>query len=123
MRDFATTGSWGSARITAADQARFFFRIDRYVAARHRDYARSLLRSVVPAQRWGIPPVKPHDFEIFFKGGWRPTASGRLVHQVALLERGDRRIAVAVLTDGNPSRRYGIRTIRRIAERLLLGFG
>jgi hypothetical protein len=119
MEDFATAGDWGKTRITAADQARFFFRIERYVVSRHRDYARALLRGVIPAQRWGIPPVKPAGFDIFFKGGWLRTATGRLVHQVALLERGERRIAVAVLTDGNPSMGYGIQTIRGVAARLL----
>jgi hypothetical protein len=122
MRDFATGVPWANTRITAADQARFFFRIESYIVPRHRSYARALLQRVIPAQRWGIPPVKPRGFDIFFKGGWRPTGAGHLVHQVALLERGDRRLAVAVLTDGNPSHVYGITTVRNVAERLLRGY-
>lgn len=122
MHNFRTAPIWGNTQITAADQARFFFRIDRYVVERHRDYARRLLSSVIPAQRWGMPPVRPRGFEIFFKGGWRPTGSGQLVHQIALFESGRRRISIAVLTDGNPSHSYGRETIRGTAARLLLRF-
>jgi Beta-lactamase enzyme family len=122
MRRFATAVPWGNTRITAADQARFFVRIDRYVVERHRAYARRLLRSIVPSQRWGMPPVRPPGFGIFFKGGWRPTGAGILVHQIALFQRGPRRISVAVLTDGNPSYGYGHETIRGTAARLLRRF-
>jgi hypothetical protein len=41
------------------------------------------------------------------------------VHQVARLERGRREIALAVLTDGQPTMAYGIETVHEIAERLL----
>ena len=79
-------------------------------------YARRLLSSIVSWQRWGIAPVaKAHRMKAFFKGGWR---SG-IVHQVALLERGRRRIALAVLTSGEPSMAYGEQTIEGIARRVL----
>ena len=41
------------------------------------------------------------------------------MHQAALLERGSRKVAVAVLTRQNPSETYGHDTIRGIAKRLL----
>jgi Beta-lactamase enzyme family len=109
---------WGLSEITAADQARFFYRIDSYVPARHRAYARYLLSHIVPSQRWGIPPEVPAGWRIFFKGGWG-SGTGRVAHQVALLQDGDRRIAIAVLTEHNPSHKYGVRTIRGVAARLL----
>jgi beta-lactamase class A len=109
---------WGLSEITPADQARFFYRIDSYVPARHRAYARYLLSHIVPSQRWGIPPEVPAGWRIFFKGGWR-SGTGRVTHQVALLQDGDRRIAIAVLTEHNPSHEYGVRTIRGVAARLL----
>jgi hypothetical protein len=119
MHHFAPSYAWGDTRIAAADQARFFYRIDRLVPRRHRGYARGLLRSVVPYQRWGIPRALPRRTRVYFKGGWRPAGSGWIVHQVALLERGRRRMSLAVLTDRDRSEGYGHETIRGIAARLL----
>ena len=117
MKDFATSRSWGSTQISPYDQTRFFFGLDSYVPRRHRGYARALLSNIVGSQRWGIPPALPTGWRIYFKGGWLPP---RVVNQVALLERGDRHVALAVFTDGDPSFRYGQKTIQGVAQRLLL---
>jgi hypothetical protein len=120
MKRFEVSGYWANALLTAADQARFLARLDRLVPHRRRAYARALLSSIVAWQAWGIPEVsRPRGWRTFFKGGWRDTASGQLVHQVARLERRDKSIAIAVLTDGNPSHGYGRETVRGIAARLL----
>jgi hypothetical protein len=118
MRDFAAATSWGSTQISAFDQARFFWRIDAYVPRRHRAYARSLLAGVVERHRWGIPPALPAGWGIFFKGGWHEP---HRVHQVALLQRGRDRIAIAVLTEGNPTFGHGQATIEGVSRRLLSG--
>jgi hypothetical protein len=116
MKHFRDVGYWASAQLTAADQARFFYTIDKLVPTTHRSYARRLLSSIVSYQRWGIAPVASrHGMKIFFKGGWRTG----ITHQVALLIRGDRRIALAVLTSGEPSMGYGEQTIEGIAARVL----
>jgi hypothetical protein len=118
MRHFRLRSPWGLSEVTAGDQARFFYRIDRYVPVRHRRYARRLLASIVPSQRWGIPPERPAGWRIFFKGGWG-SGTGRVTHQSALLQNGAQRISISVLTQWNPSHTYGTRTIRGIADRLL----
>jgi hypothetical protein len=121
MRSFTPAGPvWGLSQITAADQVRFFLRIDELVPRAHRRYARKVLSSIIKGQRWGIAPVaRRQDLEIFFKGGFVPG----ITHQVALLERrGDgERIALAVLTRNSPSMTYGERTIEGIAARVLGG--
>jgi hypothetical protein len=119
MRAFATADAWGETRITANDQARFFARVDGLVPDRHRAYARELLASVIPAQRWGIAAAVPTWVRIYFKGGWRPDETGWLVHQVALVERGDRRVALAVLTDRDGSEGYGHESVEGVARRVL----
>ena len=119
MRHFRTAGYWASASITAIDQARFFLRIDRLVPRRNRAYARHLLSSIVPAQRWGFSRYAQRaGFRTFFKGGWRGTATGSLVHEAALFERRGVRFAMAVLTDGNPGHEYGTATLRGVAWRI-----
>jgi len=116
MRRFADVGDWPGTRITAADQARLFLRLDAVVPPRHRRHARGLLAGIVREQRWGIAAVADRrGLRIRFKGGWRST----LAHQVARVERNGRFVALAVLTDGDPTTVYGEATIRGIAERLL----
>jgi hypothetical protein len=120
MRRFRPAAIWGLSRIAADDQTRFFFRIDSFIPVRHRAFALRLLRSIVPAQRWGIARVRPPGWALYFKGGWG-SGSGAVDHQVALLRRGRRRLAVAILTTGSPSHSYGKETLRLVAASLLRG--
>ena len=122
MRDFATSIFWGNCIVTAADQVRFFLSLDRLLPAVHRDFARDLLENVASFHSWGIPEAARPDWRVFFKGGWRPDDNeGQIVHQAALLEKGSRKLAIAVLTDENPSETYGHDTIRGVARRIVTG--
>jgi D-alanyl-D-alanine dipeptidase len=119
MRNFSVAGYWGNAHFSAQDQARFFDRIDRLVPKASRGYARSLLSSIVSHQRWGFSRYSlAAGFKTFFKGGWRSTGAGQLVHEAALFERGRTRLSMAVLTDGNRSHEYGTETLRGVARRV-----
>ena len=51
-----------------------------------------------------------------FKGGWG-SGPDRIDHQVALLTRGDERLAVAVLTAGNGSHAAGKQTLEGVFRR------
>lgn len=122
MRGFTTNSIWGTTRITPAGTVRFFYSIDRRVPPRHRAYARELLRSVVPSQRWGLARAVPRGWRIFFKGGFVGPPGGRVENQGAMYERGRRRFALSVLSNANPSHDYGAETERGIAARLLRGY-
>jgi beta-lactamase class A len=119
MRDFHTHVVWGLTQISARDQALFMYRLRRYIPRRHRRYALHLLSHVVSYQRWGVPPAKPHGWRVYFKGGFIPDAGGWRIHQVARLRRGRRKLAIAVLTRGNPSLEYGAKTVQGVTARLL----
>lgn len=118
MDDFRYDEVWGLCRISAADQARFFHLYEVYVPERHERFARRQLAGIVASQRWGVGQTRPDGWQLFFKGGWG-TSTGRVNHQAAFLDRGQQRVALAVLTEFNPSHRYGIQTLEGVAERLL----
>ena len=120
MKRFSTAAVWGHSRVNAADQTLFFERIDLFVPERHRARALDLLASIVPSQRWGIGRVAPEGWRLHFKGGWG-SGTGAVDHQVALLRRGEHRVAVAVMTTANGSHAYGKETLRGVAKRLLRG--
>lgn len=120
MMDFSVVGIWANAQISAADQARFFFAMDSLIPREFVGYARFLLSTIAGYESWGIPAVaRPRGYAVFFKGGWRGTALGQLVHQVGRLERGRQSFAIAVMTDGDPSMGYGIDTIQGVTAALL----
>jgi Beta-lactamase enzyme family len=122
MRDFRYHPVWGQSLSSPRDQARFMYRLMSYIPSQHRPYARYLLSHIVREQRWGIGRVKPRGWRLFFKGGWG-SGTGLVDHQVALLKRKRRRVAVAVFTELNPSHGYGKRTLRGVSARLLAGLG
>ncbi len=122
MRRFRPNVVWGLSEITARDQALYFYRLRRYIPGRHRRYAFRLLSHIVSFQRWGVPPAKPKGWKVFFKGGFIPAADGWRINQVALLRRAGRKLALAVLTHGNPSESYGAKTVQGVTARLLRGY-
>jgi hypothetical protein len=111
---------WGGSRIDASDQTRFFLHYGAQVVARHRATAMHLLHTVVPEQRWGIGQVRPDGWRLYFKGGWG-SGAGLAEHQVALLTHNSDRVAIAVLTTGNPNPAYGQQTLRGVFARLVRG--
>ncbi|MCW2989961.1 MAG: hypothetical protein JWM73_555 [Solirubrobacterales bacterium] len=116
MRRLDTGGWLFDTGITAADQVRFFFDLERVIGRRRLGYAKHLLRTVVPWESWGIPfAARPEGWRVFFKGGWRDG----LTHQSAQLIRGRTKIAISVLTTGSPSMTYAEGTIAGIARRLV----
>jgi hypothetical protein len=122
MTDFSIQGIWANAQISAADQARYFFEMESLIPPRFRGFADHLLSHIAGYESWGIPGVaRPRGWTVFFKGGWRGTGRGQLVHQIARLQRPHQRVAIAVMTDGDPSMGYGIETIQGVAAHLLSG--
>ena len=118
-----TPGFWGGCQVTAADLARFFYRLDANLPRPHRAYGKRLLARIVPVERWGIPHVIRRGWSIWFKGGWRPAGgehnSGPVTHQGALLvHRNGERLALAVLTDEAPGV-GGISAVEGVAARVL----
>lgn len=120
MHRFESSPAWGGSGVTAADQASFFGRLERVVPRRHERFALRMLAGVIAEQRWGIADVMPKGWRVHLKGGWYPVeGAGWRVNQAATLRRGDRDLALAVLSEGDPGFEYGIATVSGVAGRLL----
>lgn len=122
MTRFRTARIWGHCRVNAFDQTKLFLRLERFVVPRHRRTAFALLAAIVPSQRWGIARAVPAGWKIHFKGGWG-SGTGAVDHQVALLRRGNTRVALAIMTTSQGTHAYGKETLRGVARRLLRGLG
>jgi beta-lactamase class A len=119
MKSFSVAGYWANAQITAEDMARLMWRLDDVLDGPYREFGLGLLGSVTASQRWGIPQGAGPGWDIRFKGGWRATELGQLVHQAAELRNDDGRLALAVLTDAQPSQAYAVQTLRGVTDRLV----
>jgi hypothetical protein len=119
---FATSASsWGSTQICARDMALFMKEIERLLPKRHRGFAMTLLKRIVKKQRWGIPQAIGRAWTPFYKGGWHDDAPDNWrVHQIALL-RGPagEEVGIAVLSSGQPSKKYGTETVKKVASALI----
>jgi len=120
MTDYSgDVGHWSNVQFSAGDLALFMSELDELLALQGGEAGSKMLSSVISTQRWGVPQAAPGDARIRFKGGWRPSDSGELVHQMARVDVNGKSYSLAVMTDGNPSQPYGEKTIRLIAAELL----
>ncbi len=118
MGDYAPgVGWWAFTQTSAADQARFFFVLERLIPPQFYAYARGLLAGIEPSQSWGVPPVARPRWQVFFKTGALPSVG--LFNEVARLERPGVTFTIAVFTTGDPSMSYGEQTIQGVASALL----
>jgi beta-lactamase class A len=118
MSDYASgIGWWAFTQTSAADQARFFFSLNRLIPPQFYGYARGLLAGIEPSQSWGIPPVARPHWQVFFKTGALPSEG--LFNEVGRLERPGVTFTIAVFTTGDPSMGYGEETIQGVAAALL----
>ena len=118
MKTFQSSSAWIACRVGAADMARFFRDMERYIPREHRRFANWLLAHIVSYQRWGIPvAAEPRGYRAHFKPGW--LGGWTLANEAARLERRRVRIGLAVFTDRNPSPTYGKETIAGVTARLL----
>jgi hypothetical protein len=118
MQDYAPgVGWWAFTQTSAADQARFFYSLQRLIPRQFYGYARTLLSSIEPSQSWGIPPVARPRWRVFFKTGALPSEG--LFNEVGRLERPSVTFTIAVFTSGDPSMSYGEQTIQGVAAELL----
>jgi Beta-lactamase enzyme family len=109
---------WGLSSDTSGEEARFMFHLDRFIPPRHDAYARYLLAHITPSQRWGIGRLHHDKWKLFFKGGWG-SGTGAVEHQIAFMERGNLRIAAAVMITNSPSHPYAELTLEGMFRRLL----
>ncbi|WP_079075084.1 serine hydrolase [Streptomyces atriruber] len=116
-------GRWGLTRTTAADQMRLLGALtgDRGVRdvlkPSAREYGLRQMADVRRDQRWGVPAGMPRGVRAHLKNGWLPRATlGWRVHSVGVFTGSGRTYRIVVLSHGNPSMAYGVRTIERIAQ-------
>jgi hypothetical protein len=120
LEDYEQGAGWLDTRDSAADQASFFHQLESLVPAAGRSLARRLLADVVPIQRWGIPAAAgPEGWTSYHKSGWLGL-DNRLMVQAAWLEKGNKKWALSVVSDENPTSSYGWDTQKGVAG-LLLG--
>lgn len=118
MRSFSQSIRWGLSKTSAHDQARFMQHYESFIPKRHRSYARRLLATIVPSQRWGVARARPTGWNIHFKGGWGVLGVN---HQVGFLKRNRCRVGFGILTQSSSSHGYGTQTLQGVASRLFRG--
>lgn len=109
---------WGSARTTAAEQARLFSTIDTKAPPRHQEFVREALASVVASQRWGAAEARPPGWRLLCKNGWG-SPHGELAASLARFEHAPERVTLAVYVTRSPSLPYALKTISGLAHQVL----
>ncbi|MEU5953238.1 serine hydrolase [Streptomyces sp. NPDC047525] len=121
-------GLWGLTRTSAADQLRLLgvltgARARALLSPSSRAYGLKQLNEVRRDQRWGVPAGMPRGTKAYLKNGWLPRSThGWRVHSIGAFtgtgahKGGGRTYRIVVLSHDNPTMKYGVRTIERVAQ-------
>lgn len=111
----------GDTLINAADQVELLRALNSRQSplnTRSRAYVRSLMRTVVGEQRWGVPAGATGQGRIVGnKNGWGPRAAqGWRINSVGFVENQRHHYGMAILSSGNPNMGHGVTTLNQIAR-------
>ncbi|MGW4030506.1 serine hydrolase [Streptomyces sp. NPDC004838] len=113
-------GHWGLTRSTARDQHRLLEVLttgDSVLTPASRSYALTLMREVVPSQRWGTPAGAPATAAVQVKNGWLPRAThGWRVHSIGAFTGNGHGRTIVVLTEDNVTMASGVETIEAVSR-------
>jgi beta-lactamase class A len=112
-------GYWGLTQVTAHDEMLLLELLtlpNPVLSAASRSYQLGLMSRVISSQRWGTPAGAPAGVTVHVKNGWLPDDTGWHVNSIGAFTGKGRNYLIAVLTDGNPTERYGIDTIEAVAR-------
>jgi beta-lactamase class A len=112
-------GYWGLTQITAHDEMlllELLATANPVLTASSRSYELGLMAKVISGQRWGTPAGAPAGITVHVKNGWLPDDTGWHINSIGAFTGKGKDYLIAVLTDDNPSERYGINTIERVAR-------
>ncbi|HEY7278451.1 MAG TPA: serine hydrolase [Trebonia sp.] len=112
-------GRWGLTQVTAHDEMlllKLLTRPNSLLWPKSREYELGLMARVIPSQRWGTPAGVPAGVTVHVKNGWRPDTAGWHINSIGAFAGTGKNYLIAVLTDDNPSERYGIDTIEAVAQ-------
>ncbi|MFJ1705139.1 hypothetical protein [Kitasatospora sp. NPDC088346] len=109
-------GYWGLTSTTAADQLRLLqvvFGPDSPLDADAQAYLQGLMGRISGGQGWGVSAAGP----ALLKNGWLPRDDTGLwvVNSIGRVTVGQRRLLVAVLSDGSPDLSRGIAVVESLA--------
>ncbi|MFE6164849.1 serine hydrolase [Streptomyces sp. NPDC056486] len=130
-------GLWGLTRTSAADQLRLLgvltgARSRALLSRSSRAYGLKQLNEVRRDQRWGVPAGMPRGTKAYLKNGWLSRSThGWRVHRIGAFtatatakattkkpttKDRNRIYRIVVLSHDNPTMKYGVRTIERVAQ-------
>ncbi len=118
MADTVPSAEWGLTLTTALDEMRLMYRLVHggMLTDAGTDLLLGSMRSIDPAQDWGITAGAPAGAEVALKNGWYPASEGWRMHSIGAVTGGAADYSLAVLTEDAPSEQAGIDTVERIAR-------
>lgn len=112
-------GYWGFTQVTAHDEMLLLELLslpNSVLSTASRSYELGLMSRVISGQRWGTPAGAPRTVTVYVKNGWLPEDNGWDINSIGAFTGKNRNYLMAVLTDDDPSERYGIDTVEAVAE-------
>ncbi len=119
-----TNWGWGLMQTTPADYLRLLQALDSAnspLSSSSRSYENTLMRSVTPSQRFGLPTGVPSSAQVEVKNGWYPEPTGWQINSCAHVQLGAINYLAVIMTARNPNEDYGMATVDDVG-RLLWAF-
>ena len=116
-------GYWALTQTTPPDQVALVRTIaypSSLLSPQAQEYELSLMRGVIPSQKWGVSAGVPSGAAVALKNGWFLAAGTWHINSIGHISGGGLDYAIAILTTNNPSQAYGIDTVEALS-RLIVG--